>query len=138
MNEFNLHKQPKISSGFITPDDRYFENLSKSILEQLPKNNPQVIPFYKNKTRILMMVAAVFIIALTIPSLLTSSYTSTDIDRTTLENYLSYQSNINQFDLINVLDFEDIENIETNIALEDQTIEEILVNNNNLEHFILE
>jgi hypothetical protein len=55
-----------------------------------------------------------------------------------LENYLSYQSNINQYDLINDLEYDEIDNIKTTVVLEDATIEEILISNANLEHLIFE
>ena len=84
------------------------------------------------------MVAAVFVLALAIPSLLNNANRYNELDTTTLENYISYQSNVNQYDLINALDEEDINSLGTNIALEDKTIEDILISNNNLEHYIIE
>lgn len=138
MKEFKIDNTPKIKSGFKTPDNHYFENFSAKILEQLPKEEPKVIPLYQKRKKLVIMIAAILIFALMIPFFMTNSATSKELDIASLENYLSYQSNINQYDLINALDSEDIRNIENNIALEDQTIEEILVNNNNLENFILE
>ena len=138
MKEFKLDNTPKTSSGFITPDERYFENLSANILQQLPNNEPKVISLFQKRNKIIMMVAAILVIALMIPVFMTKSTRLTEIDSADLENYLSYQSNTIQYDLINALDSEDIEKIESNIALEDQAIEEILINNNNLENFILE
>jgi hypothetical protein len=83
-----------------------------------------------------MLVAAVLILALLVPVFYTSTNTanSNEID-TTLENYLSYQSNINQYDLINGLEPDEIDNINTTV--EDATIEDILVGNN-LENLIIE
>ncbi|OYX85949.1 MAG: hypothetical protein B7Y83_03050 [Flavobacteriales bacterium 32-34-25] len=138
MKEFKLNSIPKIESGFKTPEDVYFEKFSANLLEQLPKNEPKTISLFQNKKAIIMMVAAVFVLALTIPSLLNNASQANQIDTATLENYLSYQSNINQYDLINVLNEEDINNINSNIVLEDQTIEDLLINNNNLENYITE
>jgi hypothetical protein len=42
---------------------------------------------------------------------------------TTLENYLSNQTNINQYDLINGLKPDEIDSINTTVALEDGIIE---------------
>ncbi|WP_140486722.1 hypothetical protein [Flavobacterium sp. GSA192] len=139
MKEFKLNTNPKIESGFKAPDD-FFENFSANLLEQLPKNEPKTISLFQRKKTIIMMVAAVFVLALAIPTLINNASRSNEIDTVTLENYLSYQSNVNQYDLINELDEEDINNINTttNIVLEDNTIEEILINNNNLEHYIIE
>lgn len=138
MKEFKLNNNPKIGSGLKTPDDLYFEKFSANLLENLPKNEPKTISLFQKKKTIIMMVAAVFVLALTIPTLLNNASRTNDLDTTTLENYLSYQSNINQYDLINALDAEDINNIDTDIALKDQTIEDILVSNSNLENYIIE
>lgn len=138
MKEFKLNTNPKIESGFKTPEDIYFEKFSANLLEQLPKNEPKIISLFQKKKKIIMMVAAVFVLALAIPSLLNNANRYNELDTTTLENYISYQSNVNQYDLINALDEEDINSLGTNIALEDQTIEDILVTNNNLEQYIIE
>lgn len=140
MKEFKLNTNPKIESGFKTPEDLFFEKFSANLIEQLPKKEPKTISLFQKKKAIIMMVAAIFVLALLIPSLINNASRSSEIDPVTLENYLSYQSNVNQYDLINVLDEEDINNISTstNIALEDKTIEDILISNNNLEHYIIE
>ncbi|MEL1242267.1 hypothetical protein [Flavobacterium flavipallidum] len=138
MKEFKLNNIPKIQSGFKTPDETYFENFTNNFLNELPKQEPKTISLFQKKKSIIMLVAAIFILALTIPSLLTNTNKRNELDTITLENYLSYQSNINQYDLINVLDEEDIKNIDQDIQLKDQTIEDILISNNNLENYILE
>ncbi|MES2239982.1 MAG: hypothetical protein V4497_06945 [Bacteroidota bacterium] len=138
MKEFKLNTIPKIESGFKTPDELYFEKFSANLLDKLPKNEPKTISLFQRNKAIIMMVAAVFVLALLIPSVINNASRSNDIDAVTLENYLSYQSNVNQYDLINALDEEDINSIGTNVVLEDQAIEDILISNNNLEHYIIE
>ncbi|GEL09386.1 hypothetical protein SAMN05192550_1616 [Flavobacterium glycines] len=138
MKEFKLNNIPKIESGFKTPDELYFENFSVNLLNQLPKKEPKTISLFQKKKSIIMMVAAVFVLALAIPSLIKNASKRNELDTITLENYLSYQSNINQYDLINALDEEDIKNIDQDIELKDQTIEDILISNNNIEHYIIE
>ena len=138
MKEFKLNTIPKIESGFKTPDELYFQKFSANLLEKLPQNEPKTISLFQRKKTIIMMVAAVFVLALLIPSVINNSSRSNEIDSATLENYLSYQANMNQYDLINALDEEDIDNIDTDIVLEDQTIEDILISNNNLENYIIE
>lgn len=139
MKAFKLENEPKIESGFKTPE-HYFENFSEKIMSQLPEREPKVISLFQRNKKIFMMVAAVLIIALLIPIFYTSTVNvnRNEIDTATLENYLSYQSNINQYDLINVLETDEIDNINTTIALEDATIEDILASNANLEHLIIE
>jgi hypothetical protein len=137
MKEFKLENRSKIETGFKTPD-HYFENFSESILLKTSKNEPKVVPLFQKRKTIFIMVAAILVIALMIPIVNTPSKISEEIDTATLENYLSYQSNINQYDLINVLESEDIYSMTTPTALEDETIEDILVSNANLEHLIIE
>ncbi|MNE06009.1 hypothetical protein D3C80_985840 [compost metagenome] len=66
------------------------------------------------------------------------STNSKELDEATLENYLTYQSSMNQYDLITELEPEDINKIETVFPLEDETIEDILTTNSDMEHLILE
>lgn len=138
MKEFKLENSTKIETGFKTPD-HYFEKFSAELLLKLPHNEPKVIPFFKRRNTIFMLVAALFVIALMIPILNTTQVnTISELDESTLENYLSYQTNVNQYDLINVLDAKDIDKIDVPVTLEEKTIEDILVDNANLEHFIIE
>ncbi|MFV8340920.1 hypothetical protein [Flavobacterium sp. XS2P39] len=137
MKAFKLENEPKMDSGFKTPD-YYFENFSTKMMEQLPVSEPKVISIFQKRKNIIIMVAAVFVLALMIPILMPSSTNMKELDSTTLENYIAYQSNVNQYDLISVLETEDINNIKTTVVLEDQAIEDLLTTNSNLEHLILE
>ncbi len=139
MKAFKLENEPKIESGFKTPE-HYFENFSEKLMDKLPEKETKVISLFQKNKKIFMMVAAVLIIALLVPVFYTSTVNvnTNEIDTATLENYLSYQSNINQYDLINGLETDEIDNINTTIALEDAAIEDILVGNANLEHLIIE
>ncbi|WP_426091231.1 hypothetical protein [Flavobacterium sp. DSR3-2] len=137
MKAFKLENEPKIETGFKTPDD-YFENFSVKMMEQLPASEPKVISIFQKRKNILLMVAAVLVIALMIPYLNYSTASSQALDRIALENYINYQSNVNQYDLIRVLETEDINNMNTSIVLEDEAIEDVLSANSNLENLILE
>jgi hypothetical protein len=139
MKAFKLESEPKTESGFKTPEN-YFENFSEKVMQQLPEKETGVISLYHKNKRIFMAVAAILILALFVPLFNTTPTNSNSdaIDAVALENYLSYQSNINQYDLINDLEYDEIDNIKTTVVLEDATIEEILVSNANLEHLIFE
>jgi hypothetical protein len=137
MKAFKLENEPKIESGFKTPE-HYFEHFSARVMRQLPQEEPKVIPFFQKRKTTIMMVAAVLIIALMIPIVYTFSTKSTEIDAVTLENYLISPSNINQYDLINGLEPEDINQMKNSLALEDETIENILSANPDAEHLIIE
>jgi short subunit fatty acids transporter len=137
MKTFKLENEPKIETGFKTPD-HYFENFSIKMMEQLPKNEPKVISIFQKRKTLIMMAAAILVIALMIPILSPSSTNTKELDAAALENYITYQSNVNQYDLISVLETEDINNIKTGIVLEDDAIEDHLSTNSNLENLILE
>lgn len=136
MKEFKLENKPKIESGFKTPE-HYFENFSEKLMQNLPANEPKVISIFQRRKRSLMIAAAILIIALMIP-LLYNTTANKELDQTTLENYLSYQTSMTQFDLISALESEDINNINTTVALEDKTIEDMLARNPDLEQLLNE
>lgn len=137
MKTFKLENEPKIETGFKTPDD-YFENFSVKMMEQLPASEPTVIYIFQKRKNIILMVAAVLVIALMIPNLNYTTASSQALDRIALENYINYQSNVNQYDLMRVLETKDITNMNTSIVLEDEAIEDVLSANSNLENLILE
>lgn len=138
MKTFKLENEPKIKSGFKTPE-HYFDDFSVKVLQQISeKKEVKVIPIYKRKKVLSMVAAAAVFIALTIPIVNNYNNTSKDLDENTLETYLSYQSNLNQYDLIQKLDERDIQELGKNIALEQETLEDILATNPNLENLISE
>tara|TARA_R110002124_G_scaffold235384_2_gene400722 strand:+ start:172 stop:603 length:432 start_codon:yes stop_codon:yes gene_type:complete len=143
MKEFKIDNSPKIESGFKAPD-AYFETFAQNLMEKLPQEETKVISIFQKRKVIMMVAAAVLAIALIIPIVNTpTAPLSQNIDGATLENYLSYQTNINQYDLLNALDEDDINSIKTNIALDEtnlgsSTIEDVLITNGNLEQLLLE
>ncbi|MBB4801897.1 hypothetical protein HNP37_001958 [Flavobacterium nitrogenifigens] len=137
MKTFKLENEPKIKSGFKTPDN-YFDDFSEKVLQQLDQKEVKVIPFYKRKKTISLAAAALIGFALMIPIVNNYRATSNDLDEATLETYLSYQSNISQYDLIQKLDDSDIEKLNNDITLEDETLEDILSTSPNIEHLISE
>lgn len=137
MKAFKLENEQKITTGFKTPEN-YFNDLSGRVLQQLNEQEVKVIPIYKRKKVITMLAAAVIVIALMIPIVNNYNNTSKELDENTLETYLAYQSNLNQYDLINQLDTKDIESLNKNVALEQETLEDILSSNPNIENLISE
>lgn len=137
MKAFKLENEPKITTGFKTPD-YYFDDFSAKVLQQINETEVKVIPLYKRKKVIAMLVAAVFVVGLMIPIINNYNNTSKEFDEASLETYLAYQSNLNQYDLINQLDTKDIEGLNKNVALEQETLEDILSSNPNIENLISE
>lgn len=137
MKKLNLENIPKTTSGFIVPDN-YFEDFSKKVLSQLPDETNKVIPLYEQKSKLLMAVAAILVIGLFIPIFNQLSKPAEELDLTTLENHLSYQTNINQYDLISELDEDDLNKMGATIQLKDEIIEEHLSTNSDLERLLSE
>ncbi|OCB72056.1 hypothetical protein B0A79_12560 [Flavobacterium piscis] len=138
MKAFKLENEPKIATGFKTPEN-YFDNFSAKVLQQLNEEKEvKVIPIYKRKKVLSMIAAAVVFMALMIPIINNYNNTSKELDEDTLETYLSYQSNLNQYDLIKELDTKDIDKLNKSVALEQETLEDILASNPNIENLISE
>ena len=137
MKEFKLENEPKVKSGFKTPD-HYFDTLSAKVLEEINEREAKVIPLYKRKKVISIAAAAAVFIAFLIPTANHYYKASKELDEATLETYLTYQSNLNQYDLIKELDTKDIDKLNKNVALEEETLEDILATNPNIENLISE
>ncbi len=137
MKEFKLDNNPKISTGFSVPEN-YFENFSAKLLQELPKNEPKIISIYQKKKKLLFAVAAVLILALSIPIYNALISSNNELDNTSIENYLTYQPNITQYDLISELEDEDLLTLNESSPADNTIIEEHLLKEGNLEQLILE
>ena len=139
MKAFKLENEPKIQTGFKTPD-HYFDDLSARVLQQINEREVEVkvIPIYKRKKVLSLAAAAAIVMALTIPIVNNYKATSKELDEATLETYLSYESNLNQYDLMKELDTKDIDKLNKSVALEQETLEDILSSNPNIENLISE
>jgi len=137
MKAFKLENEPKIQTGFKTPD-HYFDDLSAKVLQQINERQVKVIPIYRRKKVLSLVAAAAVVMALMIPIVNNYNATSKELDEATLESYLSYQSNLNQYDLTKELDTKDIEKLGKSVALEQETLEDILSSNPNIENLISE
>ncbi|TAF69016.1 MAG: hypothetical protein EAZ58_07495 [Flavobacterium sp.] len=137
MKEFKLDNNPKISPGFSVPEN-YFENFSAKLLKELPKNEPKVISIYQKKKKLLFAVAAVLILALSIPIYNALISSNNELDNTSIENYLTYQPNITQYDLISELEDEDLLTLNESSPADNTIIEEHLLKEGTLEQLIFE
>lgn len=132
MKAFNLDKEPKIKTGFKTPEN-YFESFEAKMLAQLPKEEPKVIKFQVRKLYIVSAIAAVILAFITIPFYFDSNYSQESIS---VESYLSYQ--LTTEDIIEKLTQEDIDALENTLALSDDGLEEYLSETQNLKFYLNE
>ena len=132
MKAFNLDKEPKIKTGFKTPEN-YFESFEAKMLAQLPKEEPKVIKFQVRKLYIVSAIAAVILAFITIPFYFDSNYSQESIS---VESYLSYQ--LTTEDIIEKLTQEDIDALENTLAISDDGLEEYLSETQNLKFYLNE
>ncbi len=136
MKPINLDNEPKIETGFKVPEN-YFENFSERLLTKLPEKEVKVISIFEKQKNWLFAVAAILVLAISIPVLLNYSNKYNQIESLTLENYITNNSNINDNDLAELLTQNDIENIKIDLKIEEKTLENELLENENLEEFLI-
>ena len=137
MKDFKLDNEPKIESGFKIPE-HYFDTFSARVMQQLPVEEPKTISLFAKRKTWIYAAAAVLVLALSIPVVNNNFYgRSSEIDDATLENYISYHSNVSSLDIVNLLDEKDIQKINIDLNIEDRVIENELSAENDLEQYLL-
>jgi hypothetical protein len=136
MNEFKINNENKITSGFTTPEG-YFDDFSIDTNNRiiLPKSRIKVISI--NTKRWVTSVAAVLIIAFSITFFTKMEVNNSD-DNVLMENYITNNSEISQYDLITLLDKKDIENLSVELNLNDTKMDEEFANTNEIEYYLTE
>lgn len=137
MKNFKLDNELKITSGFTMPDG-YFDTLSEKILAQLPKQEPKAISIFSSRKTWYFAAAAFFILMLSVPIYTKYSTKQEEIDSATLENYIAYQSNISEEEIVNLLQQEDLDKMKLEFNVDDAAIEDALYSNSNLEQYIID
>lgn len=137
MKDFKLDNEPKITSGFTTPDG-YFDTFSEKVFAQLQKEEPKVISIFNSRRTWYFAVAAILILMLAVPLYTKYSYQQDEIDSVTLENYIAYQSNISEEEIVNLLQQEDLDKMKLEFNVDDATIEDALKSNSNLEQYLID
>ena len=133
MKTFKLENEPKIKSGFITPDN-YFDDFSTKIMRQLPTDEPKVIYFFLRKKTWFYSAAAIIILSLIIPNYINNS---SEIETISLENYITYQSTISDVELVSLLDENDIQKMNEDLNLENKHLENELSSEANIDIYLL-
>ena len=133
MKEFKIHEKDKLKAGFSTPEN-YFENFTDRLMVQLAeaetKPEPKVLPLYKRMPAWLS-AAAVFIMMMTAGwfFLLNTPKTAATPDDAAIETYLVYNTNASVYDIGQELSQQDIDNLESTLAVSDEAIEDYLYDN---------
>lgn len=141
MKTFKLDNEPKIDSGFKTPDN-YFDNFSVNLMQKLPmepiSQETKVISIFRKRKSIFMAAAAVLVLAIMIPIAYKANTTNKEVDTATLENYLTQETNLNQYELIGEIEPESTTLISPPKKVDRETIEDVLATNPNIENLVIE
>lgn len=124
-----------MNAGFKIPEN-YFDDFSEKVMQKLPENKPKVISIFAKRKTWLYAAAAVLVASLTIPIATRYNTQSRVLDQATLENYLTVHADFSDDELVELLSEEDIEKIKLDYPIEDQTVEDILSTNTDLEEYI--
>ncbi len=134
MKEFKLDNEPKITSGFKIPEG-YFDDLSEKINSSLPKKEPKVVSIFRKQKAWRYSIAAVLAISLSI--VFYQQFQSREtLDTDFLENYIARNTTVSEYDLLELLEKEDLEKIQIDLNIQDDILEETVINNTNLEHYL--
>jgi hypothetical protein len=136
MEEFKINNNKKIGSGFKIPEN-YFTDFSEKVKLRINDFAPEKISIFQKRKTWISFAAAILIV-----SLFVSIYTETVVKpidkKLTLENYITNHSDISQYDLVALLDSEDIKKIKIDLTVDDKKIEEELVNSSEIENYLTE
>ena len=140
MKPFDLENKNEIKSGFKVPDN-YFEQFEAKMMAQIPveKETKVVSLFYKKQVWI-SAIAAVFLLAIAIPVYFNMASES-NLDASTIENYLVQQQNVGITELSKHLTDDDITALEKNLSLNESNpdaVEDYLSESENLDYYINE
>ena len=135
MNKFSLDNHPKITSGFTAPEN-YFDSLPDTILQKINEEQPKKGEVFSLRN-LSYAAAAVLVFALSIPFLTSDLNISLEeVDTASLENYITYQSTVSQYELLNLMNEHELDAMSINLDLEDQAVEDILTSSPNFENYI--
>ena len=136
MKEFKINNEKNIGTGFKVPEN-YFTEFSEKVKLKINDPEPKVISIFQKRKTWFSFVAAILIISLFV-SIYTEIVVKPTDEKLTLENYITNQSEISQYDLVALLDTKDIERIKIDLKLDDKKIEEELINSSEIENYLTE
>ena len=140
MKRFDLEHNKEIKSGFKVPEN-YFEQFEAKMMAQIPvEKETKVVSLFYRKQVWISAIAAVFLLAIAIPVYFNMASES-NLDASTIENYLAQQQNVGITELSKHLTDEDIIALEKNLSLNESNpdaVEDYLSESENLDYYINE
>jgi hypothetical protein len=135
MKQFKLDNEPKITSGFTFPET-YFDTLESKVIQRLPEKETPIYSLFTKRKIVLFAIAAVFIIALSIPIVNIMTVKTSEVDEVVLENYLTQQADISDDDIAELLDDENIKQIKIDVHIDNSELEDLLISNPDMEEYL--
>lgn len=140
MKPFDLENKNEIKSGFKVPQN-YFEQFEAKMMAQIPvEKETKVVSLFYRKQVWISAIAAVFLLAIAIPVYFNMASES-NLDASTIENYLAQQQNVGITELSKHLTDDDIIALEKNLSLNESNpdaVEDYLSESENLDYYINE
>jgi hypothetical protein len=140
MKPFDLENKNEIKSGFKVPEN-YFEQFEAKMMAQIPvEKETKVVSLFYRKQVWISAIAAVFLLAIAIPIYFNMASES-NLDASTIENYLAQQQNVGITELSKHLTDDDIIALEKNLSLNESNpdaVEDYLSESENLDYYINE
>ena len=140
MKPFDLENKNEIKSGFKVPEN-YFEQFEAKMMAQIPvEKETKVVSLFYRKQVWISAIAAVFLLAIAIPVYFNMASES-NLDASTIENYLAQQQSVGITELSKHLTDDDIIALENNLSLNEQNsdaVEDYLSESENLDYYINE
>ncbi len=140
MKPFDLENKNEIKSGFKVPEN-YFEQFEAKMMTQIPaQKETKVVSLFYRKQVWISAIAAVFLLAIAIPVYFNMASES-NLDASTIENYLAQQQNVGITELSKHLTDDDIKALEKNLSLNESNpdaVEDYLSESENLDYYINE
>ena len=140
MKPFDLENKNEIKSGFKVPEN-YFEQFEAKMMAQIPvEKETKVVSLFNRKQVWISAIAALFLLAIAIPVYFNMASES-NLDASTIENYLAQQQNVGITELSKHLTDDDIIALEKNLSLNESNpdaVEDYLSESENLDYYINE
>lgn len=133
--QFKLPEEIKIPMDFKIPEG-YFDQLEDRVMAKIAASEKPVIRMnqYRNWW---YAAAAVVVLALGI-GLIWKNSVIEKTENVDLEHYLAYHTSLNQYDLMTMLDEEDIKQLNQDLPVENEAIEDYLSNETETENLYID
>ena len=135
MKDFKIDTSEKITTGFQIPDG-YWDAFSEKVMQRIPKEDPKVISFYARNKRWIYSVAAVLVLALSLPIVNQLQNKEQELSSSEIENYLTLNKSVSDDEIVNLLEQEDIDKLKVNTPISKDALEDELSNNIDVEQYI--